>query len=40
MRDVALALRVAGIVIGVLFAISLVWVILIGPAALIFLSPR
>ena len=40
MRDVTAALRIAGIMIAVIFAISLLWVVLIGPATLLLLHPR
>jgi hypothetical protein len=32
--------RPVAIVVGVLFAIALVWVVLLGPAALVLLTPR
>lgn len=40
MRDLARTLRVAGIAIGILFLIGLVWVVLLGPAAMILMAPR
>jgi hypothetical protein len=40
MRDMAPALRIAGIVIGVVAVISVLWVVLIGPATLLLLNPR
>jgi len=40
MRDMAAAVRIAVIVIGVVFAISVLWVVLIGPATLQLLHPR
>jgi hypothetical protein len=39
-RDVAAALRIAGIVIGVTFAAWMLWVAVLGPAILIVLRPR
>ncbi|HKV87837.1 MAG TPA: hypothetical protein VJT78_07560 [Candidatus Dormibacteraeota bacterium] len=40
MHDLARTLRLAGILVGIIFAVSLVWVVLLGPAALMLLSPR
>ncbi len=40
MQDLARTLRVAGIAIGLLFLIALVWVVLLGPAALVLITPR
>jgi hypothetical protein len=39
-RDVAAALRIAGIVIGVTFAASMLWIVVLGPAVLTLLRPR
>jgi hypothetical protein len=39
-RDVAAALRIAGIVIGVTFAAWMLWVTVLGPAILILVRPR
>ncbi len=40
MQDLARTLRVAGIAIGLLFLIALVWVVLLRPAALVLVTPR
>jgi hypothetical protein len=34
------ALRIAGISIAVMFAVWLLWIVVLGPAALILLRPR
>ncbi len=40
MQDLGRMMRLAGIVAGILFLISFVWVVLLGPAALMLLTPR
>jgi hypothetical protein len=40
MQDLARALRIAGITVGVMFAGWLLWIVLIGPAILLLLRPR
>ena len=40
MRDVAMALRLAGIVVGVMFVAGFLWIVLLGPALLLLLHPR
>jgi hypothetical protein len=32
--------RLAGIVAGILFLVAFIWVVLLGPAALLLLTPR
>jgi tetrahydromethanopterin S-methyltransferase subunit F len=39
-QDLARALRIAGIAVGVMFAGWLLWIVLIGPAVLLLLRPR
>jgi hypothetical protein len=39
-QDLARALRIAGITVGVIFAGCLLWIVLIGPAVLLILRPR
>jgi hypothetical protein len=34
------SLRTIGIVIGVLFVLAFAWIVVVGPAALLLLSPR
>ena len=40
MQDLGRALRIAGIAIGVLFAVSMLWIVLLGPSALLLLHTR
>jgi hypothetical protein len=40
MQDLARAIRVAGITVGVMFAGWLLWILLIGPGVLLLLHPR
>jgi len=40
MQDVAKALRIAGIAVGVMFAGWLLWIVLLGPSILLLLRPR
>lgn len=40
MQDRMRSWRLVGIVVGVLLAISLIWVVLIGPAVLVLATPR
>jgi hypothetical protein len=39
-QDVAKAIRVAGITVGLMFAGWLLWIVLIGPAILLLMHPR
>ncbi|HUZ85438.1 MAG TPA: hypothetical protein VNF26_00640 [Candidatus Baltobacterales bacterium] len=40
MQDLVRMLRLAGIVAGILFLVSLVWVVLLGPAVFLLVTPR
>jgi hypothetical protein len=39
-QDLARALRVAGIAVGLVFVGWLLWIVLIGPAVLLLMHPR
>jgi hypothetical protein len=39
-RDLTQCLRILGIAVGVVFVIAFVWIVLLGPAALVLLAPR
>jgi tetrahydromethanopterin S-methyltransferase subunit F len=40
MQDLARAIRIAGIAVGLMFAGWLLWIVLIGPAVLLLMHPR
>jgi tetrahydromethanopterin S-methyltransferase subunit F len=40
MQDLARAIRIAGIAVGLMFAGWLLWIVLIGPAVLVLMHPR
>ncbi|HEY1419598.1 MAG TPA: hypothetical protein VGG90_02690 [Candidatus Dormibacteraeota bacterium] len=40
MHDAMRLVRLAGIVAGILFLVAFIWVVLLGPAALLLLTPR
>jgi hypothetical protein len=39
-QDAMRLVRLAGIVAGILFLVAFIWVVLLGPAALLLLTPR
>jgi tetrahydromethanopterin S-methyltransferase subunit F len=39
-QDLSRALRIAGIAAGLLFAMWLLWIVLLGPGVLLLLHPR